>query len=239
MLLFVNTQSYEDSAYSQSYGLGMKIGDIIKRKREALELSQKQLGDAVGVSQVAIAKIEKGLSAKSRYLQDIVEYLGIESVDRKNVVSAKAGEIAEIDVRAGAGGGGLPLAVTDDFGAVLDVDGEGVKASWRLPDEILSRDLGSKAEHLKVFEVVGDSMEPRLSEGDRVFVDTRFRFPSPEGMFALWDGYGIVIKRVEIVRGSEPLRIRIISANASYSVYEATEDEVRIIGRYAGRFTTN
>jgi len=82
-------------------------------------------------------------------------------------------------------------------------------------------------------------MEPRLYEGDRVFIDLRYTVPSPEGIFALWDGYGVVVKRVEIVRGSDPLRVRIISANASYTPYEVALDDIKIIGRYAGRFTAN
>ena len=82
-------------------------------------------------------------------------------------------------------------------------------------------------------------MEPRLFEGDRVFIDLRYTTPSPEGIFALWDGFGLVIKRLQIVRGSEPIRVRVISANPSYEPYEAALDEIRIIGRFAGRFTVN
>ena len=39
--------------------------------------------------------------------------------------------------------------------------------------------------------------------------------------------------------GSEPTRVRVISANSSYAPYETALEEIRIIGRFAGRFTVN
>ncbi len=147
--------------------------------------------------------------------------------------------IFEVDVRAGAGGGGAPVDafVHDERGNVYAA--EGIAAEWSLPQAIMQGVLHAAARHIRVFEVIGDSMEPRLFEGDRVFVDLRYTVPSPEGIFALWDGYGLVIKRLQMVMGAEPARVRIISANPSYSPYEAGLDEVRIIGRFAGRFTVN
>ena len=115
---------------------------------------------------------------------------------------------------------------------------EGVRDEWVLPATILREVLHSAPKNIRAFEVIGDSMEPRLSEGDRVFVDTRWISPTPDGIFVLWDGAGVVVKRLHLVRGSDPPKIRIISANMSYEPYDALLDEVRIIGRYVGRFTT-
>ncbi len=42
-------------------------------------------------------------------------------------------------------------------------------------------------------------MEPELSEGDRLLVDTARRVPATGEMFVLWDGDGLVVKRVERV----------------------------------------
>lgn len=164
------------------------------------------------------------------------------SVGLKTVDSASVGEggtIFEVDVRAGAGGGGVPVEafVHDERGNVYSA--EGIAAEWSLPQTIMQGVLHASARHIRVFEVIGDSMEPRLFEGDRVFIDLRYAIPSPEGIFALWDGYGLVIKRLQIVMGSDPMRIRVISANPSYSPYEASLDDVKIIGRFAGRFTVN
>jgi phage repressor protein C with HTH and peptisase S24 domain len=163
------------------------------------------------------------------------------SVERRIVDGAtEAGStILEVDVRAGAGGGGAPIDayVHDENGNVYAA--EGIAAEWSLPSQIMQGVLHSSPRHIRAFEVIGDSMEPRLFEGDRVFIDLRYTTPSPEGIFALWDGFGVVIKRLQIVRGADPTRVRVISANQSYAPYEAALDEIRIIGRFAGRFTVN
>jgi hypothetical protein len=164
--------------------------------------------------------------------------LVVSSVDHD--IGRRASEnILEVDVRAGAGGGGIrvdDLVVYDEAGNSFAA--ENIAGEWALPPAMLSGVLKSAPKHIKVFEVMGDSMEPRLFEGDRVFVDTRYTAPHPEGIFVLWDGYSIVVKGLQIVRGTEPLRVAIISENRRYPPYETTLDEIRIIGRYAGRFTT-
>jgi len=163
------------------------------------------------------------------------------NVDRRIVDNKEAGvsTIFEVDVRAGAGGGGVPVEafVHDEFGNSYAA--HAIAAEWTLPDAIMQGVLHANPRHIRVFEVIGDSMEPRLSEGDRVFIDLRYTIPSPEGIFALWDGYGLVIKRLQIVMGSDPMRVRIISVNSSYAPYEAGVDEIQIVGRFVGRFTVN
>ncbi|MBB4198582.1 hypothetical protein CCR94_18790 [Rhodoblastus sphagnicola] len=163
------------------------------------------------------------------------------NVDRRIIDNKESGAstIFEVDVRAGAGGGGLPVEafVHDEFGNSYAA--HAIAAEWTLPDAIMQGVLHASPRHIRVFEVIGDSMEPRLSEGDRVFIDLRYITPSPEGIFALWDGYGLVIKRLQIVMGSDPMRVRIISVNSSYAPYEAGADEIQIVGRFAGRFTVN
>ena len=163
------------------------------------------------------------------------------SVDRRVVDNkeTQASTIFEVDVRAGAGGGGVPVEAYVHDAHGNSYAAAAVAAEWTLPETIVQGVLHSAPRHIRVFEVIGDSMEPRLYEGDRVFIDLRYTIPSPEGIFALWDGYGLVIKRLQIVMGSDPMRVRIISVNASYAPYEAGADEIRIVGRFAGRFTVN
>ena len=40
-------------------------------------------------------------------------------------------------------------------------------------------------------------MEPELREGDRLVIDTARRAPAAGELFALWDGTGLAVKRVE------------------------------------------
>lgn len=51
------------------------IGKRAKERREELELSQTEVGDACGVTQQAIEKLEAGEVRRPRYLDDLAEKL--------------------------------------------------------------------------------------------------------------------------------------------------------------------
>jgi phage repressor protein C with HTH and peptisase S24 domain len=84
---------------------------------------------------------------------------------------------------------------------------------------------------LRVMSVQGDSMMPTLIDGDTVLVDMNRRHPAPPGIFVLYDGMGLVAKRLEHIPNSDPPAVRVISDNPLYPAYERTADEIRIIGR--------
>ena len=80
-------------------------------------------------------------------------------------------------------------------------------------------------------------MLPTLYPGQKVMVNTRDNRPTPPGLFYVWDGMGLVIKRVELVPGSNPPTVRIKSDNPKYDTYERTIDEAHINGRIILGFT--
>jgi len=207
---------------------------------KALKLNQAQMAERFGIPQGTLSKWLSG--AQQPRLFDafpIIEAhrkLALVSPSQREPAKPNtAREIAEIDVYAGAGGGGLVHTEYDDNGAV----GEVVRDHWVVPEAVIAGLLRSASKFLRAFEVVGDSMLPTLIPGDRVFVDTRRKEPNPEGVFVLWDGSAVVVKSLQIVRGSEPLKIRVISDNQKYPAYEVLAEEAQIIGRYVGRFTTS
>jgi phage repressor protein C with HTH and peptisase S24 domain len=131
--------------------------------------------------------------------------------------------IQELDVRASAGGG-----LTGDAGKVVDV--------WRIPTAIIRGYSTAPAADLRIITVMGDSMEPALQPGTRVLVDTGDRTPSPPGVFVVWDGLGLVVKRVQMLPHSDPPRVKISSDNAKYDPYERTVEEAYIQGRVIGQW---
>jgi len=56
----------------------MEIGERIRKAREAKRLSQRELAEALGVSQPTIRKIESGETKKSRYLHEAATFLSID-----------------------------------------------------------------------------------------------------------------------------------------------------------------
>jgi Peptidase S24-like len=133
--------------------------------------------------------------------------------------------IDELDVRAGAG-------------ALAGLTGEHEKvvAEWQVPSGIVRGYSTAPAADLRFITVMGDSMEPTLQPGQRVLVDTGDRKPSPPGVFVVWDGLGLVIKRVQMLPHSEPARVKITSDNAKYDAYERTLEEAYIQGRVIGQW---
>jgi phage repressor protein C with HTH and peptisase S24 domain len=128
-------------------------------------------------------------------------------------------KVPEIDVRASAG----PGALLEGFEETKDV--------WYFPDAMIRHEFRTRAGDLRIITIDGDSMEPVLSSGDRIMIDTSQRIPVPPGIFVIWDGMGIVAKRIEHILSSEPAKLRIMSVNPDYETYERDAEEVHVIGR--------
>ena len=85
--------------------------------------------------------------------------------------------------------------------------------------------------NLRVLRARGDSMEPLVSDGDRLVVDIARRTPGTGETAVLWDGTGLVVKRVEVPPHSEPPRLRLISANPDYEPYTCPAQDAHIVGK--------
>ena len=127
--------------------------------------------------------------------------------------------VPEIDVRASAG----PGAWNDEF--------EQTRGMWLFADPLIRHEFRAKPEDLRMITVDGDSMEPLLSSGDRILIDVSRRVPVPPGVFVIWDGMGLVAKRIEHVPHSDPPRVVLKSLNPEYDSYERPAEEVRVVGR--------
>ncbi len=93
------------------------------------------------------------------------------------------------------------------------------------------RSLSVNPKNLIIVEVRGDSMEPRFFSNDRIVVDTGDTNVSSAGFFLAFDGMGLVIKRISLLRNAEPMMVRFASTNDVYEPYEVPVADVRIIGR--------
>jgi phage repressor protein C with HTH and peptisase S24 domain len=60
---------------------GMQPGEIIREARERKGLSQKGLGDLVGMSQPAVKKIEDGTTRQTKFLPKIAQILELDLAD--------------------------------------------------------------------------------------------------------------------------------------------------------------
>lgn len=136
--------------------------------------------------------------------------------------------IQELDVRAMGGHGAI-----DDLSQFNG--GHKAVAEWTLPADFL-RSITPTPDQVVIIRIVGDSMEPHYMAGDRVLVDTSHRIPSPPGVYVIWDGYGLILKHVEVLTGRQPGLARLWSDNSGYAPYEVPVTDLQIQGRVLGKW---
>ena len=81
--------------------------------------------------------------------------------------------------------------------------------------------------------VEGDSMEPVASSGDRILNDVNCKVPVPPGTVVVWDGLGLVTKRIRHVPNFDPPRAILKSSDPDYDSYNCLADEVHVVGHAA------
>lgn len=112
---------------------------------------------------------------------------------------------------------------------------EAITGSWVIPARSV-RDFRLQAGHASIIQVRGDSMAPTLLDGDRVLVDEMDSLVAANGIFAIFAGEGVIVKRLEPIFSApgEPRKLRIRSDNPAYAPQEIEGDWVRVIGRVRG-----
>ncbi|KAA3634591.1 MAG: S24 family peptidase [Proteobacteria bacterium] len=86
---------------------------------------------------------------------------------------------------------------------------------------------GLQPQNLKLIEVLGDSMEPRIYEGDMVLIDTAQNTPRTGGVYAVMTDGWLKIKRLYVTLTGE---IELHSDNEKYRP-ERPDSSLTIVGR--------
>lgn len=144
--------------------------------------------------------------------------------------------IPDVDVRAGAGSGGYSMAI--EKGGMLA--GDVVRGEMVLPDYVLSDFTPAAAPMIHSVEVRGDSMDPTLTSGDRVLVDTTDKAIGQGGVFVFYDSRHneTNVKRLRRTGAGEELRIEIISDNPKQGAPDfVISPEIIVIGRAVARLS--
>jgi hypothetical protein len=100
-----------------------------------------------------------------------------------------------------------------------------------LPEWLTRDELRGAADDFLAVEIEGTAMAPVLKSGDRTLADRRRTVPIQEDLFAIDEGMGAVVKWIEPVPGSNPLRVRVRSEGEAFSRYEMPVSGLKIIGR--------
>ena len=127
-------------------------------------------------------------------------------------------EIPVLNVDASAG-----------YGAIAE--SETAHTRFGFDERWLARLTRAKSASLSIIHVLGDSMEPTLSDGDEVLVDasdqgSRLR----DGIYVLRADDALVVKRVTLKPGGR--KITISSDNSAYPSWDDVDrSEIQVVGR--------
>lgn len=187
----------------------MTIYDRIKLLREAAGLSQQELAEKVGYKTAsAVNKIELGLRDLNQTkivrfanaLNTTTEYLMSGELDKK----AKGIKIPVLGyVRAG-----IPISAVEE---ILDY-------------EEISEEMSSQGDFFAL-QIKGDSMEPRMREGDVVIIKQQSTVENGDIAVVLVNGDDATVKK--FYRSSSG--IKLISINPAYDPFFFTPDEVNTL----------
>jgi transcriptional regulator with XRE-family HTH domain len=226
--------------------------------REARGMSRSELVRRSGISKQQLSRLENGqIRMRLDHLKPFAPHLGytaeqillwgkypgtpgaeshIESSDVLHEAPAPdeplgpaAGQIPELDTRAGLGGGGVPAREVRKDGRHADpLKPEG----WVFPPSFVREQLHTSPGRLIVVDTTGDSMAPTILSGDRVIVDTGHNTPTPDGLYAIRDTFDhIVVKRLQVLRSSRPVQVKVISDNPNHPSEETPLSELEVVGK--------
>lgn len=152
--------------------------------------------------------------------EELLALAGVVMASKEKPPSSGMVEVIALDVNAAMGGGSI-------------VESEEEVGKFGFPPG----EFNVPADRLRIITVTGDSMfDPKdpssLQSGDRVVIDTGQRVPSQGGIYALFNGTGTVVKRVEMLLKSK--KVRVFSINPAYSDDVLSANEVHIQGRVVG-----
>lgn len=214
--------------------------DLIQRLRTEMfrkSINARELAEKANVGRSFVYDVLSGknsnpttkkLSSIANVLGVSLEYLlngGESTPSDASTPLAQAGQadelvaIPSISVQASASGGTL---VTEEDPNKFYY----FHRSW-IRDKVQS----SRSD-LRIIFVTGDNMAPTLDDNDMVLVDLSRNVPSPAGIYVLYDGIGLVIKRLEsVVEKSGKRMVHISSDNPHYPPYTRSAEEINVIGR--------
>ena len=204
------------------------LADRLRTARTAKGITQKALGDLIGVSQAAIQKIETGKAAQTTKLYELSAALGVSAAwlstgeGEMTMESTKIEPVRALDkdyyrvdvfdVQASAGSG---VMVRDEFI-------ETIRSIEYSNEEARTLFAGRPAAHIKMIAVNGDSMSGTFEPRDQIFIDVSVDFFDGDGIYIFTLDQSLYIKRLQ----RQHKRLAVISDNKKYETWYIEDGEI-------------
>ena len=193
----------------------MNIGKIIEERRKELNLTLEEIGNAVGVSKSTVKKWESGYISnmkrdKISLLAKVLQISPTKLIDGDDPIEPNATILTQTDIRM------IPLyeSVSAGFGAaacdcIIDYIPTVIHNPYEAAETIAIR-------------VSGDSMYPKIEDGDTIVVHKQTSVDNGQIAVVLIDGEDAVVKKVKY--GSN--WVDLVSINPEYKTRHFEDEEL-------------
>lgn len=202
--------------------MSSKVGDYIKSLRKSKGLTQEELGNMIGVKKAAVQKWESGMVQNLKrntikQLSDIFEVSPASFIDNDDSIESNATILPQEKIRM------IPVyeSVSAGFGAYAD--------NYILEYIPLFISNDEEAHNTLCIKVQGNSMYPKIEDGDSIQVLKQDWCESGQVAIVLIDDENAVVKKVQYDKSS----ITLLSFNPEYAprVFKGAErDRLKILG---------
>lgn len=209
----------------------MTLGNIIKEYRNTQHLSMDAFAAKSGISKAYISLLEKNKHPKTHKpiapsIQCIKQAADAMGIDFNTLFSMIDGDVTVSNTQKEQSGG-IKIPVLGRVAAGIPI----TATEYIIDTEEISKSMANTGEYFAL-QIKGDSMEPKISNGDVVIVKKQSDAEDGDLVIALINGDDAVCKRLK--KYSEG--IALLSNNASYeplyfSQKEIEEKPVAIIGK--------
>lgn len=202
--------------------MSSKVGNYIKSLRKDKGLTQEELGNMIGVKKAAVQKWESGMVQNLKrntikQLSEIFEVSPASFIDDDDPIESNATILPQEKIRL------IPVyeSVSAGFGAYAD--------NYILEYIPLFISSNEEAHNTLCIKVQGNSMYPKIEDGDSIQVLKQDWCESGQVAIVLIDDENAVVKKVEYDKSS----ITLLSFNPEYAprVFKgADRDRLKILG---------
>ncbi len=185
----------------------MEICERIKNRRKELGLSAEAVAERLGVSPATIYRYEKKDIKKfpSDILEPLAEVLHTTPMYLLGIEENSENKNKYLVPVLGTVRAGLPIEAVE---TIIDY-------------EEISEDMAKQGEFFAL-QIKGDSMEPRICEGDVVIVRKQSDVDSGDTAIVLVNGEEATIKKIQKFDGG----INLVPGNPSYDVRTYTNEQI-------------
>jgi SOS-response transcriptional repressor LexA len=209
-----------------------RIKDILSDELGNRKVFDKDIAEALGINQVSFATMK---SRQKIPYKEVLEFCAKRKVSINwlmfnqvvQSIQAQSEKFEKIhyfkDIYASAGGGAENYEEDSEY--------------LTLDEEIVNH-LGGKSsiKNIQALNVLGDSMEPTLNDGDIVFMDTMSNNLNRNGVYIVTTPIGLFIKRLQLKSDG---MVALVSDNESYSDELVDADDIKILGKVVGAMSNN